>query len=185
MGLLRGSDPALKNTYILLTAHYDHIGMKPSGEGDRIYNGANDDGSGTVSVIEIADALSRLKPAPKRSILFMTFFGEEEGGFGSEHYARHPLFPLADTIADVNLEQLGRTDSTDGPQVGTATFTGFDYSDLPEIFQTAGDLTGIKVYKDGKGSDDYFDRSDNQELADAGVPSHTLAVAFDFPGYHD
>ncbi|HEV2448759.1 MAG TPA: M28 family peptidase, partial [Candidatus Sulfopaludibacter sp.] len=77
IGILRGSDPALKDTAVLLTAHYDHLGQKPEGSGDRIYNGANDDGSGTVSVIEIARALSMLKQHPRRSIVFMTFFGEE------------------------------------------------------------------------------------------------------------
>ena len=183
-GLLRGSDPVLRDSYVLVTAHYDHIGVKASGEGDRIYNGANDDGSGTVSVIEIAAALAGMRPAPRRSILFLTFFGEEIGGLGARYYTRHPLEPLAKTIADVNLEQLGRTDATDGTEVGTASFTGFDYSGLPAIFQAAGELTGVKVYKDSGASDAYFSRSDNQELADAGIPAHTLCVAFDFPDYH-
>ncbi|MCU1261465.1 MAG: putative aminopeptidase [Bryobacterales bacterium] len=183
-GLLRGSDSALSKTYVLLTAHYDHIGVKPSGDGDRIFNGANDDGSGTVSVIEIANALAAMKQHPKRSILFMTFFGEEKGLFGSRYYAEHPLFPLKQTVAQINLEQLGRTDDTEGPQVASATFTGFDFSDLPATFQAAGKATGVKVYKNDKSSDDFFARSDNQSLADAGIPAHTLAVAFDFPDYH-
>ena len=72
-----------------------------------------------------------MKRHPKRSILFMTFFGEEKGLYGSRYYAEHPLFPLKQTVAQINLEQLGRTDDTEGPQVGTATFTGFDFSDLP------------------------------------------------------
>ncbi|HSI73678.1 MAG TPA: M28 family peptidase, partial [Fimbriimonas sp.] len=92
IGLLPGSDPALKNTYVLVTAHYDHLGMKATGEGDRIYNGANDDGSGTVSVIELAGALAKYKP--KRSIVFMTFYGEERGLVGSRYYGSHPVFPL-------------------------------------------------------------------------------------------
>jgi hypothetical protein len=132
--ILKGSDPELSKTYILVTAHYDHIGIKPDGEGDRIYNGANDDGSGTVSVIELANALSQMNPHPKRSILFMTFFGEEKGLLGSRYYGGHPLVPLKDTVAQVNLEQVGRTDDTEGPQVGTATFTGFDFSNIPSAF---------------------------------------------------
>ncbi|MEO8131422.1 MAG: M28 family peptidase, partial [Bryobacteraceae bacterium] len=124
VGVLRGSDPLLKDTYVFLTAHYDHIGMKPAGEGDRIYNGANDDGSGTVSVIEIAAALAAMEHRPKRSIVFMAVFGEEEGLIGSQYYARHPIFPLAKTVADFNLEQLGRTDDTAGPQVATVSVTG-------------------------------------------------------------
>ncbi len=78
-----GSDPALRDTYVLLTAHYDHLGVREQGSGDRIYNGANDDGSGTVSVMEVARALARLPKHPRRSIVFMTFFGEEEGLIGS------------------------------------------------------------------------------------------------------
>ncbi len=182
-GVLRGSDSALKDTYILVTAHYDHLGVKPDGEGDRIYNGANDDGSGTVSVIELASALATMKLRPKRSIVFMTFFGEEEGLLGSQYYARHPLFPIDKTIAEVNLEQVGRTDDAGGPQVASATFTGFDFTDLPGIFEAAGGATGVKVYKSGD-SDSYFARSDNQSLADHGVPAHTLAVSLVFPDYH-
>jgi Peptidase family M28 len=182
-GILRGSDPALKDTYVMLTAHYDHLGTRATGE-DRIFNGANDDGSGTVSVMEIASALASLNPHPKRSVLFVTFFGEELGLVGSRYYGRHPLEPLAKTIADLNLEQIGRTDDTEGPQVGTATLTGFDFSGLTKVLIEAGKLTGIKVYKNAQASDAYFSRSDNQAMADVGVPAHTLCVAFDYPDYH-
>lgn len=184
IAILRGSDATLKDTCVLVTAHYDHIGVKPTGEGDRIYNGANDDGSGTVSVIELANTLSKLKQHPKRSVIFVTFFGEEQGLFGSRYYARHPVFPIAKTVADINLEQIGRTDSSQGPQVGTASLTGFDYSNVADYFKAAGKITGIKVYKDEHASDLYFAASDNQALADAGVPAHTLSVAFQFPDYH-
>lgn len=184
IGLLRGSDVALANTYVLVTAHYDHLGIKPDGSGDRIFNGANDDGSGTVSVIEIASALATLEPRPRRSIVFMTFFGEEEGTLGSLYYARHPVFPIGKTVADVNLEQVGRTDATDGRKISQATFTGYDYSDLPRVFRLAGAKTGVRVLSDRPYGDSFFARSDNAPLADQGVPAHTLAVAFDFPDYH-
>jgi hypothetical protein len=184
IGLLRGSDAALANTYVLVTAHYDHLGMKPEGSGDRIYNGANDDGSGTVSVIEIATALATLQPRPRRSIVFMTFFGEEEGTLGSLYYARHPVFPIGKTVADVNLEQVGRTDATDGSKISQATFTGYDYSDLPRVFRLAGARIGVRVFSDRAYGDSFFVRSDNAPLASQGVPAHTLAVAFDFPDYH-
>jgi hypothetical protein len=184
IGILRGSDPALRDTCVMLTAHYDHLGMRRSGTGDRIYNGANDDGSGTVSVIETARALAGLQQPPKRSILFMTFFGEEEGMLGSQYYARHPVWPLEKTIAQLNLEQLGRTDSTEGRQISNATLTGFDYSDLTSYVQRAGAGTGIRVYKHARNSDAYFGASDNFSLAQAGVPAETLAVTFDFPDYH-
>jgi len=184
IGLLRGSDPALKDTYVLLTAHYDHLGMRPEGPGDRIFNGANDDGSGTVSVIELASALATLQPRPKRSIVFMTFFGEEEGTLGSHYYADHPVFPIEKTVADVNLEQVGRTDAIDGPKLAQGTFTGGDYSDLPGVFRKAGTRTGVRVLNDKENGGSFFARSDNLPLAEKGVPAHTLAVALEFSDYH-
>ncbi|WP_256386222.1 M28 family peptidase [Singulisphaera sp. GP187] len=182
--MLRGSDPTLKDSYVLLTAHYDHIGIRPSAADDRIYNGANDDGSGTVAVIEVASALAKLKQRPRRSLVFVAFFGEEKGLLGSRYYARHPLVPVAKTVADVNLEQVGRTDSSEGPQVATASMTGIDFSTVGDVFQAAGQAEGIRVYKHPRNSDAYFARSDNQALADLGVPAHTLSVAFDYPDYH-
>ncbi len=184
IGLLRGSDPVLRGTYVLVTAHYDHLGMKASGPGHRIYNGANDDGSGTVSVIELAAALATLQPRPKRSLVFLTFFGEEEGTLGSLYYARHPVFPIDKTIGDVNLEQVGRTDAPDGTKLAQATFTGFEYSNLPRAFQAAGAATGVRVLSDANDGESFFARSDNAPLADQGIPAHTLAVAFEFPDYH-
>jgi Peptidase family M28 len=183
IGVLRGTDPALKDTYVLVTAHYDHLGIRP-GEGDTIYNGANDDGSGTVSVIELASALASMKQRPRRSIVFMTFFGEEKGLLGSRYYGQHPVFPLAKTVADLNLEQVGRSDSNEGPQLNNASMTGFDFSDVGEIFKAAGLLTGITIYKHPRNSDAFFSRSDNQALADQGVPAHTLCVAYVYPDYH-
>lgn len=186
-GLLRGSDPTLKETYIVVSGHYDHLGVREGCDRSRedcIYNGANDDGSGTVGVIEMAQALAKLNPRPKRSILFVTFFGEELGLYGSRFYGRHPLEPLAQTIAQVNLEQIGRTDDSEGPQVAAAAVTGFDFSEVGATLQRAGEALGVKIYKHPKNSDGYFSRSDNQSLADAGVPAHTLSVSFEFPDYH-
>ncbi len=185
IGILRGSDPVLKDTYVLVTAHYDHIGISNGMAGtDVINNGANDDGSGTVSVIELATALASMKTRPKRSLVFMTVFGEERGLLGSRYYGKHPIFPLEKTVADVNLEHIGRTDDSEGDKSNTATLTGFDFSDMGPIFKKAGELTGVNVYKHEKNSDSFFGRSDNQALADAGVPAHTLCVAFIFPDYH-
>ncbi|MEQ8768121.1 MAG: M28 family peptidase [Planctomycetota bacterium] len=184
VGLLRGSDPELSKTYVLVTAHYDHIGTRADGDGDRIANGANDDGSGTVSVMELARVLGAMQPRPKRSLVFMTLFGEEKGLLGSRYYGAHPIFPIEDTVANVNLEHMGRTDDNEGPQIKRATMTGFDYSDVGTIFQKAGEATGIEVYKHEANSDSFFSRSDNQALADLGVPSHTVCVSFIFPDYH-
>lgn len=182
-GILRGSDPALRDQYVIVSAHYDHLGTKPPGPGDRIYNGANDDASGTASLIEIAKTLAA-DPKPKRSVLFLALFGEEEGLLGSEYYVRHPLVPIKRTVANLNLEQLGRTDSSDGPEIGTFAFTGEGYSDLPRTVAAAAKTQGVSTYhKDG--SDDYFDRSDNYSFAAAGIVAHTLVVAFEFPDYHE
>ena len=186
-GVLRGSDPQLKETYVIVSAHYDHLGVRencdPSKE-DCVNNGANDDGSGTVGVLELASALSKLSPRPRRSILFLTFFGEELGLVGSRYYGRHPLVPLEKTIAQVNMEQIGRTDDSEGPQVGTLAVTGFDYSDVGAALQRAGEAEGVRVYKHPTKSDSFFSRSDNQSLADSGVPAHSAGVAFEFPDYH-
>jgi hypothetical protein len=183
-GLLRGSDPALRDTYVLVSAHYDHLGLWPNLEGDQIFNGANDDGSGTVSVIELASALAGLRTRPRRSLVFITFFGEEHGLLGSRYYARHPVVPVAKTVADVNIEQVGRTDDSEGPRVAAATVTGFDYSSLAAVLQAAGTKVGIKVDKHPRFSDGYFGASDNRSLAELGIPAHTVSVAYQFPDYH-
>jgi Zn-dependent M28 family amino/carboxypeptidase len=188
VGVLRGSDPALRDTYVLVTAHYDHLGAAPgqcrAANGDTICNGANDDGSGTASVIEVANALAALPIRPKRSIVFMTFFGEELGLVGSRYYGAHPIFPLAKTVADLNLEQLGRTDVDGGSSVGLVNVTGFDFSTLTDAVVKAGSETGLQVVKNAQLNERYFAQSDNQALADAGVPAHTLSVGYVFPDYH-
>jgi hypothetical protein len=179
VGILSGSDPVLRSQYVLLTAHYDHLGKSAKG----IFNGANDDGSGTVSVIEIANALASLNPRPRRSILFMTFFGEEEGLFGSYYYAHTPLLPLENTVADINLEQMGRTDETSGRRVLAFTFTGPSYSNLPAIMSAAAKIEGIGTWQ-LKDADAFFSRSDNYALALRGMVAHTVAVAAEYPDYH-
>jgi Zn-dependent M28 family amino/carboxypeptidase len=168
----------------MVTAHYDHLGIRKGAQGDVIYNGANDDGSGTVSVMELAEAISSMKVKPKRSIVFMTFFGEERGELGSAYYGHHPVVPLANTIADVNLEQVGRTDDVQGPRVAAVSMTGYDYSQVGEIFAAAGKAVGIGVQKHPQYSDAFFSRSDNQAIAYFGVPAHTMCTAFEYPDYH-
>ncbi len=184
IGVLPGSDPQLKHTYVLVTAHYDHLGKKSTGTGDLIYNGANDDGSGTVSVIALARALGALKVKPKRSIVFMTFWGEELGMRGSRYYGSHPVFPLTQTIADINIEQVGRTDDTEGPRVKAVSVTGADYSELIDTMTAAGKAVGVAVQRHPQFSDMYFGASDNQAMADQGVPAHTICTAFEYPDYH-
>jgi Zn-dependent M28 family amino/carboxypeptidase len=181
--ILRGSDPQLKDTYVMLSAHYDHIGLAQTGD-DKIFNGANDDASGTASVLEVANALAALHPRPKRSVLFILFCGEEKGLRGSRYYVDHPLVPLDKTVADLNLEQLGRTDGPEGPHLNSANVTGFDFSDMTPILVDSGKRVGIAVSKDATASDKYFNLSDNAPLAKAGIPAHTLSVTYEFPDYH-
>jgi hypothetical protein len=180
IGVLRGSDPVLRDSYVLVTAHYDHLGI----QGGKIFNGANDNGSGTVTVIELAKAFAAMKVKPKRSIVFMTFFGEEKGLVGSRYYGKNPIFPLSKTVAGINLEQVGRTDDSEGVQIAAANITGFDFSEVGEAIVQAGVATDIKVWKHPVNSDRYFGASDNQALADQGVPAHTISVAYGFPDYH-
>ena len=184
IGVLRGSDAALSTTYVIVSAHYDHLGMRQSGEGDLIYNGADDDASGTVAVLEIAAALARLGTRPKRSIVFMTFAGEEKGLLGSRYYAAHPVFPAEKTVAAINLEELGRTDDMTGPVISTAYVTGFDYSDVGPILEEAGKLTGVTIAKHAENNDKFFTGSDNLPMAALGIPAHTVSVGFIFPDYH-
>ncbi len=182
VGLLKGSDPSLAAQTVMVTAHYDHLGIRPGAPGDNIYNGADDDGSGTAGVVALARALGKAKP--KRSVLFVTFWGEEEGLLSSSYYGKHPVVPLADTVADINLEQIGRTDDTEGPRVNAVSVTGYDYSDTVVALAAAGKSLGIDVQRHPRYSDPYFMASDNAALAAAGVPAHTICTAFEFPDYH-
>jgi len=180
VGVLRGSDPVLKNTYVLMTAQQYYFVI---GDGE-IYNGANDDASGVVSLIEAANVLAARKERPRRSIVFMTFFGEELGMLGSKYYARHPVFPLKDTVVNINLEQTGRTDDSEGKQLNSIAMTGYDFSTLGDMLKGSAERTGIRLWKHAAFSDVFFSRADNQSLADAGVPAHTLSVAYGFSDYH-
>ena len=184
VAVLEGSDPKLKNEVVLLTAHYDHVGVRDGGDGDRIMNGANDNASGTATVLALAEALARHSARPRRTVVFMLYFGEEKGLLGSRYYARNPLFPLRHTVANLNFEQMGRADDNSGSRAGKLTASGFDYTTLGSLLSAAGEDTGVEAAKDGANSDSFFARSDNQPLADAGVPAITVAVAWTFPDYH-
>jgi hypothetical protein len=108
VGILEGSDPILKNEYVVIGAHYDHVGVGSPVNGDTIYNGADDDGSGTVSVMAIAEALSKGTPFPKRSVLFIWHAAEEKGLWGSEYFADHPVIPINSIITQLNVDMIGR-----------------------------------------------------------------------------
>jgi hypothetical protein len=184
VGLLRGSDPVLRDEYVIVCAHYDHLGIRSGAAPDRIYNGADDNGSGTVTVMEMARAMAASEDRPRRSILFITWFGEEIGLLGSSWYAAHPVVPLAQTVGVVNLEMTGRTDGDGGDQTNRISFTGFDFSDLPALFVPVGEAMGIEVFKHEQNSDRYFFASDNIALARTGVVAHTICGLFEYLDYH-
>src|SRR5207244_1358176 len=112
VGKVEGSDPALKNEYVIFSAHWDHLGRDPKLQGDQIYNGAIDNASGVATLLEIAEAFTKLATPPKRSILFLAVTAEEKGLLGSKYYATNPLYPLNKTLANINIDgvnQWGRT----------------------------------------------------------------------------
>ncbi len=183
LGLLEGTDK--KDEYLLITAHYDHIGKR----GDIINFGADDDGSGTVSVLDIAEAFAKAKAAgkgPRRSILFMTVSGEEKGLWGSAQYAAHPVYPLDKTTADLNIDMIGRIDSLYDKTDTTdyVYLVGDDKlsSDLRPISDLANQFAKIKLdgkYNDPKDPQRIYFRSDHYNFARNGVP-----ILFYFDGLH-
>jgi hypothetical protein len=184
VGILRGADPKLSGSCVVLSAHYDHVGVRGSGSGDRVYNGANDNASGSAALIEIARALGANPVRPRRSIVFIAFFGEEKGMLGSKYYIRQPVFPLASTVANLNLEHMGRSDDNDGIQRSRLSLTGMDYSSIGKIFESAGQETGVEVFRNDRYNDLLYANSDNLTFAEAGIPSHTIVAAYMFPDYH-
>ena len=181
VGLLRGTS----DEYVIVSAHYDHLGARPSAEGVRVFNGANDDASGVAGLLETARVLAARRQKPLRSMVFLAFFGEEEGLVGSRYYAREPVFPIANTVAQLNLEQLGRTDDSEGARIRAINLTGFPYSNIPQILASLTPRTGVRVEDPGKNGEAYFTRSDNEGLAELGIPAHTVSVAYEFPDYHE
>ena len=176
IGVLRGSDPELRDEYVLYTAHMDHVGVRGTA-GDSIFNGADDDGSGTVSVIELARAFSELDPAPRRSMIFMTVSGEEKGLLGSQYYAENPTFPLEQTVANINLDMVGRN------WADTIVAIGKGESDLgPQVdrISAAHPELDMAVIDDLWPEESFYTRSDHYNFARRGVP-----ILFFFNGTHD
>lgn len=190
LGFLEGSDPKLKNEVLVITAHYDHIGITPDAKGaDKINNGADDDGSGTTGVLMIAEAFAKAKKAgkgPKRSILFMTVTGEEKGLLGSEWYSEYPVFPLENTIADLNIDMIGRGDEAHASDNNFVYIIGSDMlsSDLDRIGKKANkDYVKINLderYNNRTDPNRFYYRSDHYNFAKHGIP-----VIFYFNGVHE
>lgn len=168
IGVLEGTSK--KDEFVIVSAHHDHLGVKKDGEGDRIFNGANDDASGVVGVLSLADYYAK-KGNNERSILFVCFTAEEMGLIGSKHFGKD-INP-ANFVAGINLELIGKEPKT-GPK--TAWLTGFDRSNFGKIIQKNLEGTGYKLFPDPYPKFNLFFRSDNASLARLGVPSHTFST---------
>ncbi|MGA7162199.1 MAG: M28 family peptidase, partial [Bacteroidota bacterium] len=185
IGVLPGSDSLLKNEYVAFSAHYDHLGKNiVTGE---VYNGADDDGSGTCSLLEIAHAFTSMKQPPKRSLLFLSVSGEEKGLLGSLYYTEHPTIPLEETITDLNADMIGRFD----PEHEQMHDTNYVYligsdklsTELDSISRKANDesmkLNLDYTYDDEQDPHQYYRRSDHYNFAKKNIP-----IIFYFNGEH-
>jgi Zn-dependent M28 family amino/carboxypeptidase len=174
---LEGSDPALKDQYVVYTAHWDHLGVGPAVNGDTIYNGAVDNASGVGGLIEIARAYTRLKTPPKRSILFLSVTAEEQGLLGSEYYAEHPIYPLAKTLADINMDAL----NVWGP-TRDLTIIGLGNSDLDDYARKEAEAQGRVLRPDPEPEKGFYYRSDHFNFAKVGVPALDPDSGIDYVG---
>lgn len=187
LGFLEGTDK--KDEVIVITSHYDHIGKKSSGEGDLINNGADDDGSGTVAVLQLAKAFAQAKKdgkGPRRSILFMTVAGEENGLLGSEYYTQYPLFPLSNTVVNLNIDMIGRRDDQHKDSAPYVYVIGADKlsSALHELSESVNkkytNLLFDYTYNDENHPARLYYRSDHWNFAQKNIP-----IIFYFDGIHE
>ena len=176
VGILEGSDPVLKHEYIVFSGHMDHVGVGTAVNGDSIYNGADDDASGTIAVVELAEAFTKLNPRPKRSIIFLTVSGEEKGMWGSGYFAANPPVPIEQIVADLNADMVGRN------WPDTIVVIGKEHSDLG---QTLNRVTAehpelnMATIDDIWPEQNFYSRSDHYNFARRGVP-----ILFFFNGTH-
>jgi len=181
LGMLRGSDPTAAKEVILLTAHLDHLGLGNPVNGDGIFNGADDDASGTTAVLELARALSenaKQGSRPKRTILFVLFGSEELGGYGNAYFLEHPPVPLTQIVVNLEFEMIGRPD----PLLPNRTLwlTGYERSNLgPELAKH-----GAAISADPHPKENFFQRSDNFALAKKGIVAQTVSSFGLHTDYH-
>lgn len=189
IAILRGSDPKLKEEVILLTAHLDHLGIGPatgdpsgppstkSNSNDTIYNGADDDASGTTAVLALAHVLST-GPRPKRTVVFALFGSEEIGGYGARAFLQAPPIPLQNIVANLEFEMIGRPDAA--VPAGTLWLTGYERSNLgPELAKH-----GAHIVQDPHPKEQFFQRSDNIALARQGIIAQTVSSFGLHTDYH-
>jgi Zn-dependent M28 family amino/carboxypeptidase len=178
VGVIEGSDPKLKDEYVVYSAHYDHLGVgAPNKMGDNIYNGAVDNATGVASVLAIAGAIQKMPVKPKRSSLFLIPTAEEQGLLGADWYSKHSLFPVEKTTADVNLDSvtvLGR--------VKNFSALGVERSSLRAIVEEVARERGLTLVPDARPEQGSFYRSDHFPFARVGVPSLNMEAGDDFVG---
>ncbi len=174
---LEGSDPKLKNEYLVYTAHWDHLGRNAKLPGDQIYNGAVDNASGSAGLLELAKAFTLGEPKPKRSVLFLSVTAEEKGLLGSKYYATHPLYPLEKTLANFNIDGInvwGRTRDVEVIGVGQST--------LEDTLKIFADGQGRVLVPEAEPEKGFYFRSDHFEFARQGVPALYLHSGIDYIG---
>jgi Zn-dependent M28 family amino/carboxypeptidase len=174
---LDGSNPKRRNELVVYTAHWDHFGRNPNLVGDQIFHGAADNASGVAGMIEVAKAYSKLERPPARSILFMAVTGEEQGLLGSKWYATHPLYPLNQTVAEINMDVLnvwGRTRDLTIPGLGQST--------LEDTLTQLAKAHGRTVLPDQEPEKGEYYRSDHFEFAKVGVPAVSYGGGYDYIG---
>lgn len=178
MGKLTGTDPTLSSQVILLTSHLDHLGVRENNPGDdKIFNGADDDASGSVAVLELARTLAAGK-RPKRTVYFVCFGSEEAGGYGARYFVENMPFPKDKLVANLEFEMIGRPDAKVKPE--ELWLTGYERSTLgPELAKR-----GAKLVQDPHPQENFFQRSDNIQLARAGVIAHTVSSFGLHTDYH-
>lgn len=183
LGMVEGTD--LKEEIVVVTSHYDHLGIGPNGE---IFNGADDNGSGTSAILEMAEAFGKAKEAghgPRRSVLFMAITAEEKGLLGSEYYVKNPLYPLAQTVANLNIDMVGRTDLTHEGKPDYIYLIGSDklsrelHELSAQINETYTNLDLDYAFNDENDPNRYYYRSDHYNFAKNNIP-----VIFYFNGTH-
>jgi Zn-dependent M28 family amino/carboxypeptidase len=172
---LEGSDR--KDEYVIYTSHWDHLGRNPANTGDQIYNGANDNASGVAGTLEIAKAFTKLPEPPKRSILFLMVTAEEKGLLGAKYYATHPLYPLARTAAEINIDEMNQWGATND-----LTIVGYGNSSLDDLLASVLKSDGRVVRPDPQPEKGFYYRSDHFEFAKQGVPALYINAGVDFVG---
>ncbi len=182
IGVLRGSDQEPATEAIIISAHLDHIGrLEGDRGGDTINNGADDNATGVTAVVTLADAYSALKQRPKRSVIFMTFWGEEKGLLGSKYYAENPLWPLEKIVANINIEMIGRPEEN---AEGKSWGTGWTRSNLGDQMAAGAVRADVTIFYREDVSEMLYTRSDNYAFVQKGVIAHSFSAGSLHSDYH-